>query len=114
MKNNLELALRISHDLIAYCHRHGATEYEMKISEGKESMLYMIQASPVEISDEQMEILVKNLKAPRQAELENDYWELIGESEDYSELMLAGISCDEADIEYRNNAITFTLLRHNY
>ena len=112
MKNNLEIALKISSDLMKYCHNHGATDYETKISEGKESTIYAIQAYPVQITDTQLEGLNKKLTAPRQRDVENDYWELIGESENFSELMLVGMSCDEARIEYDGTTLTFTLLRH--
>jgi len=112
MRNNLEIALKISSDLMTYCHHHGATDYETKISEGEDSIMYVIQAYPVSISEEQLADLAKKLTAPRQREIENDYWELIGESEDYSELMLVGMSCDEARIEYDKCNLTFTLLRY--
>jgi len=112
MKNNLEIALKISSDLMTYCHHHGATDYETKISEGDESILYVISAYPVNISEEQLADLTKRLRAPRQRDVEHEYWELIGESEDYSELMLVGMSCDEAHIDYDNCNLTFTLLRH--
>jgi len=112
MKNNLEIALKISSDLMTYCHHHGATEYETKISEGDDSILYIIQAHPVNMSDEQLSDLTKRLSAPRQRDVENDYWELIGESEDFSELMLVGMSCDEANILYDGTSLTFTLKRH--
>jgi len=112
MKNNLEIALKISSDLMTYCHHHGATEYDTKISEGDDSILYIIHASPVNMSKEQLADLTKRLSAPRQRDVENDYWELIGESEDFSELMLVGMSCDEARIDYDGANLTFTLLRH--
>jgi len=112
MKNNLEIALKISSDLMTYCHHHGATEYETKISEGDDSILYIIHAHPVSMSDEQLSDLTKRLSAPRQRDVENDYWELIGESEDFSELMLVGMSCDEANIIYDGSNLTFTLKRH--
>ena len=108
----MEIALKISSDLMTYCHHHGATDYETKISEGEDSILYIIQASPVDISEDQLEHLVNRLNAPRQRDIENDYWELIGESEDFSELMLVGMSCDEARIEYKERKLTFTLMRH--
>jgi len=112
MKNNLEIALKISSDLMTYCHHHGATDYNTQISEGEESIMYVINAYPVYITDEQLEDLIKRLNAPRQRDVEHEYWELIGESEDYSELMLVGMSCDEAKIEYENGSLTFTLMRH--
>jgi len=112
MKNNLEIALRISSDLITYCHHHGATEYDTKISEGADSIMYIIHAHPVSMTEDQLANLTKRLSAPRQRDVENDYWELIGESEDFSELMLVGMSCDEARIDYDGANLTFTLLRH--
>jgi len=112
MKNNLEIALKISSDLMTYCHHHGATDYETKISEGDESIIYIIQAYPVNITEEQHADLVKKIGAPRQRDVEHEYWELIGESEDYSELMLVGMSCDEAQIDYDGAKLTFTLLRY--
>jgi len=112
MKNNLEIALKISSDLMTYCHHHGATEYDTKISEGDESITYVIHACPVTMSEEQHADLIKRLSAPRQRDVEHEYWELIGESEDFSELMLVGMSCDEAIIDYDGANLTFTLLRH--
>jgi len=112
MTNNLEIALKISSDLMTYCHHHGATDYDTKISEGEEAINYVIQAYPVHISDEQLEELVKRLNAPRQRDVEHEYWELIGESEDFSELTLVGMSCDEAKIDYDGASLTFNLLRH--
>ena len=97
---------------MTYCHHHGATDYTTSISEGEESIIYVINAYPVEISEEQQNDLIKRLNAPRQRDVENDYWELIGESEDFCELTLVGMSCDEAHIDYKNGRITFTLLRH--
>jgi len=112
MKNNLEIALKISSDLMTYCHHHGATDYETKISEGDEAIIYVIQAYPVNISEDEYTELAKRLNAPRQRDVEREYWELIGESEDFSELTLVGMSCDEARIEYDGATLTFTLLRH--
>jgi len=112
MKNNLEIALKISSDLLTYCHHHGATEYDTRISEGVDAIMYVIHAYPVYLTEEQLEHLRQRLNAPRQREVEHEYWELIGESEDFSELMLVGMSCDEARVDYDDCNLTFTLLRH--
>ena len=112
MKNNLEIALKISSDLLTYCHHHGATEYDTRISEGEDAIMYVIHAYPVYLTEEQLEDVTKRLNAPRQRDVEHEYWELIGESEDFSELMLVGMSCDEARIDYENGNLTFTLMRH--
>jgi len=113
MKNNLELALKVSSDLMKYCHNHGAKYYKTKISEGETSIMYVVTAYPVTINEEQLEKLRKKLNAPRQRDVEREYWELIGESEDFSELTLVGMTCDEARIDYKDNTLVFTLMRHN-
>ena len=112
MKNNLELALKVSSDLMKYCHHHGAKYYKTKVSEGETSIMYVITAYPVTITDEHLEGLTKKLNAPRQRDVEREYWELIGESEDFTELTLVGMTCDDARIDYEDRTLTFTLMRH--
>ena len=113
MKTRFEKTLRITGDLMLYCHHHGATKLNAGIIEGDGTITYVIDASPVKLTDVQLEGLSKRLSAPRQREVEQDYWELMGESEDFSELTLVGMLCDEAKIQYENNSITFTLVRYD-
>ena len=96
-----------------YCHHHGATELNANIVEKDGAITYVIDAFPVDFSDEQLEGLNKRLNAPRQKEIEQDYWELMGVSEDFSELTLVGMLCDKADIAYEDRAITFTIIRYD-
>ena len=72
---------------------------------------YTINAFPVEITNEQLESLTKRLNAPRQREVEQDYWELMGESKDFSELTLVGMLCDDAEVVYNDKELSFTLRR---
>jgi len=112
MRNKFELALKITSDLMTYCHNHGATDYSTKMNEGEDAITFMVEAYPVKISEEQFADVNKKLHAPRQRDVENDFWELIGESEDFSELMLVGMSCDSAELEYEDERLTLTLLRY--
>ena len=111
MKTSFEKTLRITDDLMLHCHHHGATEFNTNIIESDGIITYVINAFPVEFSDEQLDGLTKRLNAPRQKDIEQDYWELMGESEDFSELTLVGMLCDEANIVYKNRVITLTLVR---
>jgi len=113
MKTRFEKTLRITGDLMLYCHHHGATELTTSIAEGDGIITYVINAFPVYITDEQLEGLTKRLNAPRQREIEQDYWELMGESEDFSELTLVGMLCDKADIVYDEKKLSFTILRYD-
>jgi hypothetical protein len=113
MRTKFDKTLRISGDLMLYCHNHGATELNAAISEGEGIITYTVSASPVDITDEQLEGLTKRLNAPRCKEIEQDYWELMGESDDFSELTLVGMMCDEASIVYEDRLLKFTLLRYD-
>ena len=113
MKTRFEKTLRITSDLMLYCHHRGATKLNASIVEGDGTITYVIDASPVKLTEEQLDGLRKRLSAPRQREVEQDYWELMGESEDFSELTLVGMLCDEAIIEYENESIKFTLIRYD-
>jgi len=111
MKTKFEKTLRITGDLMLYCHHHGATEFNTNIVESNGSITFVIHALPVDLTADQLEGLKKRLDVPRQREIEQDYWELMGESEDFPELTLVGMLCDEVNIYYKDRVITITLLR---
>jgi len=113
MKTNFEKTMKITNDLMVYCHSHGATEFNTNIVEGDGLITYVVHALPVDLTTEQLEGVVKRLGAPRQRDVEQDYWELMGESEDFTELTLVGMMCDETHVSYKNRVITFTLTRYD-
>jgi len=113
MKTRFEKNLRITGDLMLYCHHRGGRDISSNIVESEGHIKYTVTAFPVYMDDEKLEELTVRLNAPRQMEYENDYWELMGESKDFSELMLIGTLCDEADIAYKDNVLTITLLRYD-
>jgi hypothetical protein len=113
MKTRFEKTLRISGDLMLYCHHHGATELNAGIIERDGIITYTVSAYPVNITKKQLDALTLRLNAPRQRDIEQDYWELMGESEDFSELTLVGMLCDEANIVYENRSLTFIILRYD-
>ena len=98
---------------MSYCHQHGATEFNINIIDGDGKETYVINALPVDITPDNLEGLIMRLNAPRQREVEQDYWELMGESEDFCESTLVGMLCDDAAVHYKNRVITFTLVRYD-
>jgi len=113
MTSRFEKVLKISSDLLSYCSHKGATGYHLDISDNPDSVTVVIKADNAEISKNDYDMLQKRLHAPRRREIEQDYWELIGESEDFSELTLVGMLCDEASVEYIGKVITITLKRYH-
>ncbi|MCL2078818.1 MAG: hypothetical protein FWH17_03130 [Oscillospiraceae bacterium] len=113
LKTRFEKTLRITSDLMLYCHHHDATNLTSHITEENGTIRYEITASPVCLDEHKLDELRKRLDAPRQREMECDFWELMGESQDFSELTLVGMLCDESDVSYENSVLTITLLRYD-
>ena len=113
MKTKFEKVTAITSELLSYCHQYGASEFHIDISEEIGSVTLVIGTSTESISDVELESLRQCLSAPRQREVEQDYWELIGGTESSSELTLIGMLCDEACVEYDGRRLTITLTRHD-
>ena len=113
MKVEFEKKMRIAGDLLSYCHLKGATEFHMDMADKNGSCVFKITASPVDISGESIEKLRMRLNAPRNADIEQDYWGLAGESESFAELMLVGMMSDEAEVCYEHDTLTIIIKRHD-
>jgi HSP20 family molecular chaperone IbpA len=111
MKAEFEKKMKIACALLSFCHMHGATEFHLDIKINNDSAESVIKASPACISGEAMEEMRKKLSAPRHREIEQDFWALMGESEDYCELTLAGMMSDEAEAKCENGELTITIKR---
>ena len=111
MKIEFEKNMMIASELLSYCHLRGAEEYHLDVKQTDRETVFTIKASPARIPEEDMEPLRKKLGAPRQREIEQDFWELSGESESYSELTLVGMMSDDVDIEYDGQTLSITIQR---
>ena len=115
MRIKFQKTMNIVSELLAYCHNHhyGTAEYHLDITQKSDSVTLVLKASPESITTEQLDFLRTALSAPRQRETEQQFWELIGETETASELTLIGMLCDEAYVEYVDNILTIKLTRHD-
>ena len=113
MKTDFEKNMHIASDLLAYCHLKGATEYHFDMTAKDGASVFLIKAGPADIPAKEMERLREMLNMPRQREIEQDYWALMGESEDYCELTLVGMMCDEASVDYRDRELIIAVKRRD-
>ena len=113
MKAEFEKKMKIASDLLSFCHICGAEEYHLDIRLKGDVADFIVKASPVDLSEGEIEQLLIKLNAPRHREIEQDYWALIGESEDYCELTLVGMMCDEAAVEYSGRELAITIKRRD-
>ena len=113
MKIEFEKKMHMVSDLLSYCHLRGADEFSVDITDKGGTAVFIIKASPANIDDDEMEVLKKKLNAPRHREIEQDFWGVIGESENFSELTLVGMMSDEASVDYDGKVLKITISRHD-
>ena len=113
MKTRFEKIMKIASELLSYCHHHGAKELHLDIFEEKNAVLLNMRACLDDMPKDRLEYLSNALNTPRQREVEQDYWELIGESEDFAEMQLLGMLCDDATVDYTGQVLSITLKRHD-
>ena len=111
MRAEFEKKMLISSELLSYCHLKGADEFHLDVKVTAGGTVFAIKASPAHVSDEEMAFVRKELNAPRQREMEQDFWGLGGESENASELTLIGMMTDEAAVECGGGVLSVTLTR---
>jgi HSP20 family molecular chaperone IbpA len=111
MKSDFNKIMKISSELLSYCHMRGAHDFHLDISEKDGVTELAIDSFPADLTDEDLALLEKKLHAPRSREIEHDYWSLSGKSDKTSELVLVGMMTDEAAIEYKDGVLSIKLKR---
>lgn len=110
MKHKFQKHLHILSDLMAYFHSFGAADYEMGLTEEAHGTSFRIRAAVTRFTAEDLDELREVLAIPRQPEVEHDYWELSGESDD-CELTLTSMMLDSAEVTYEDGILTITAMR---
>jgi hypothetical protein len=111
MKLGFEKYMLMACELVTYCHLQGAGEYHLDMKEKANVTTFKVTAAPVAIGPEELEQLIKKLNAPRQRDVEQEFWDVMGESETQCELTLIGMLCDEASVTLNGDEITIRLVR---
>lgn len=114
MSFHLEKMMRIVNDLVAFCYAEGGNEFQICFShEGQGASSVSISCPLPDLTQEMIDTLTEELNLPRQHEIEQDYWELSGETELSGELTLVGMMIDEATVGYRDGVLHIHILRKN-
>lgn len=113
MKFRFEKNMRILVDLATYCHKHGATSFNMNLNTTDQAAEFTVSATVRDVSREELQDLVEILNSPRHQEVEQNYWGLTGEVETDCELTLVGMMVDEAEIQYKNGTLTIHAKRYD-
>ena len=113
MRTEFEKNMKISSEMLSFCHLHGAREFHLDLVEVNDEVQFTITASPFSIDEKEMNKILKRLQAPRRREMEQNYWGLGGRSEITSELHLIGMMVDDVSITQNDDVIIIHLIRKN-
>lgn len=111
MKREFEKGMRILSNLVSFCSTMGSTRFHMDMVNRNDCLYIVITAEVDAINEAQLQSLCESLNVPRQHEMEQYYWELIGEFDADSELSLTGMMVDSADIVYENQQLCICVER---
>ncbi len=114
MSLELEKSMRIINDIVSYCYYEGAEAFDIRLCHGKGEATGMeVSCLLPGLESEQVDEIRRVLQVPRQHEVEQDYWELTGETEFGGELSLAGVMSDRAEVRYENGRLVIAVFRDN-
>ena len=113
MGMKFEKNMRIITDLMAYCHTKGAHNFHVDIEFQKGGAHYKIEAAIENYCTEELEELRERLSAPRQPNVESDYWGLGGDVDTDPEIELIGMMISDAKVEYSGGFLKIDILRED-
>jgi hypothetical protein len=100
LKHTQQRNIKIVTELMGYCYNHGSENVHIDIKKQKEKVIIFIKAEISSITKDDLEFLERSLSAQRCHEMEEYYWNLTGDNDSYSELILVGMMIDKAHINY--------------
>lgn len=110
MQESLKTIKLIS-ELAAFVFKAGGKEFNVDFKEKNGTITITIKSHLDYLSVSDLEKL-RALDTPRQSQVEEYYWELAGENDQYQELSLVGMMIDEAEFSYKNKLLTISVSRH--
>ncbi len=110
MQESLKTIKLIS-ELAAFVFKAGGKEFDVNFKEKDGTITITIKSHLDYLSTSNLEKL-RALDTPRQSQVEEYYWELAGENDQYQELSLVGMMIDEAEFSYENKVLTISVYRH--
>lgn len=111
MKFKREKLIRIMNELVNFCLNIGMTDLDIKFDchkdRGKVTVSGYSENPPmIRLTD-----LEDILNAPRQEELEEYYWILVGEGHGHQELEMIGTLVDSGSVTYEDRILTIYVCR---
>jgi hypothetical protein len=111
MNNEIQKTTKIIDELSSLLVNNGSAEIDIKLKFSNVCTAIFITDYNTSLTDEQIYNLDKFLNIPRQTEVEEYYWGLMGETSDDDELFLVGSMIDSAKLDLKDGNLYIELIR---
>lgn len=105
MKQRYEKSIHILTDLMGFCHFLGADKLHCDLSLEDGKTIISVSAELEQLAQEQLDEMAHVLNIPRQREVEQNFWGICGEEDIDTELSLAGMMIDKAQLRYEHGVL---------
>lgn len=103
-------AIKLMNELTGFVLKRGGRKIDISFSVENDHIEIAVEAKIENLKKEDLEAL-EGLNTPRQSEVEDYYWELIGENDNYQELTLVGMIIDKAEYSYQDDLLEISLFK---
>ncbi len=106
--------LKIVNELTNFSYKLGASQLQIDLKEIEDRLEIIFQCNTKENVDELIVDLKSSLDMPRQEQVEEYLWEMVGEGEGYDELNLVGMMIDKNEVVYTDNKLMIRVERRKH
>ncbi len=111
MKHEIKKICKIVDEMTTLLLKDDTDVVEFKINRLEDRTIISIIDYNTRYTQKEIDDLVECFNVQRQREVEEYYWQLVGESDDDSELTIIGIMVDNADVDLRDGNMYIHLTR---
>ncbi len=106
--------LKIVNELTNFSFKLGASQLQIDLKDIDDRLELIFQCNTKENVDKLIEDLKSSLDTPRQEQVEEYLWEMVGEGEVFDELNLVGMMIDDNEVIYNDNKLMIRVERRKY
>ncbi len=111
MKYEREKLIKIMNELVNFCIQIGMKDLDIKFNLHKDRGELAVSGYSENPPMERLKDLEEILNAPRQEELEEYYWTLVGEGQGNQELEMVGTLVDRGSVDYKDKILRIQVTR---
>lgn len=112
MRHETKKISKIVDELTTLLLKDDTDEVDFKIKKEEDKTIVNIVDYNTKYSDEDVIDLLECFNVQRQHEIEEQYWQLVGESDNDSELTIIGAMIDESNVYIKDNNLHIELIRY--